>query len=61
MFWRGNQRERTHLECLGLDGRLIGKIHLQEVGWVGAEWIAVAEHKDTLRAVVNEALKSWVP
>jgi len=25
VFWWGNQRERTHSEYLGLDGRLIGK------------------------------------
>lgn len=37
------------------------KVHLQELGWVDAEWIAVAEHKDMLRAVVNEAMKFWLP
>jgi len=36
------------------------KVHLQELGWVGAEWIAVAEHKGMLRAVVNEAIKFWL-
>ena len=34
-FWQGTLRERDHLEGLGIGVRMILKIDLQEVGWVG--------------------------
>jgi hypothetical protein len=31
----GNLRERVHLEVLAVDGRVIFKDHLKEIGWEG--------------------------
>ena len=45
-FWWGNLRKRDHLEDLGLDGRINTKTDLQEVGWVGTDWIDLAEDRD---------------
>jgi hypothetical protein len=33
----GNLKERDHLEDLGLDGRMLLKMDLQEVGWRGMD------------------------
>jgi hypothetical protein len=43
----GNVREDP-----GADGRIILR-HLQEVGWVGMDWIELAEVRDRWRALVN--------
>jgi hypothetical protein len=32
-FWWGSLREGEHVEDLGIDGRIILKMDLQEVGW----------------------------
>ena len=32
-YWRGNLRERGHLEGPGVDGRIILKMYLREVDW----------------------------
>jgi hypothetical protein len=32
-IWWGNLMERDHLEDRGIDGRIIFKMHLKEVGW----------------------------
>jgi hypothetical protein len=34
---------------------------LQEVGWVGMEWIAVAQDRDRWQAVVSAVIKLRVP
>jgi hypothetical protein len=41
-FWWGDLRETQHLEDLGIDGRIILKIGLQEVGWRGMGGIDLA-------------------
>jgi len=50
--WWGKLRERDHLEELGVDGRIILKMDLQEVGW-GMDWIDLAQNRDKWRALVN--------
>ena len=38
-FWRGNLRERDHLGDPGVDGRIIFKMDVQEVGCGGIDWM----------------------
>jgi hypothetical protein len=37
------------------------KIHLQEGGYEGVEWIELAQDKDRWRAIVNAEMKLRVP
>jgi hypothetical protein len=37
------------------------KMDLQEVGWVGMEWIDMAQERDRRRTLVNAAINFWVP
>jgi hypothetical protein len=60
-FWRGGLRERDHLEDLGVDGRIIIKVDLQEVGWGGRGWIDLAQDMDRWRTLVNAVMNLRVP
>jgi hypothetical protein len=59
-FWRGNLKERGHLEDTGLDGRII-------LGWIftkwhgGMDWIDLAQDWDRWQAVINEVMNFRVP
>jgi hypothetical protein len=33
----------------------------QDVGWVGMDWIELAEARDRLRDLVNAVMNLWVP
>jgi hypothetical protein len=44
-FWWENLRETDHLEDAGLDGRIILKMDLQEVGW-DMDWTNLAVERD---------------
>ena len=37
------------------------KMGLREVGWVGIEWIDLAQDRDSWRALVNAVMNFWVP
>jgi hypothetical protein len=42
-FWRGNLRERDHLEDRGLDRSINIKMDLREVGCGAMDWIDLAQ------------------
>jgi hypothetical protein len=37
------------------------KIYLREAGWVGMNWIDLAQDRGQWRALVNMVMKLWVP
>jgi hypothetical protein len=37
------------------------KMDLQEAGWVGMNWIELAEDRDRWRTLVNAIMNPWVP
>jgi hypothetical protein len=41
------------LEDLGVDGRIILQIDLQQVGWGGMDWIDLAQERNGWRARFN--------
>jgi hypothetical protein len=53
-------RERDHLEDVGIGGRLILKLDLQEVGWGGMDSIDLSQDRDMWRAVVNVVMNFQV-
>ena len=55
-FWWGGLRERDHLENLCIDGRKILKWDLQDLGWGGKNWIALAQDRERWRALVNAVM-----
>jgi len=53
-FWWGDLWEGRHLEDLDIDGNII--LDLQEVGWGGTDWIALAGDRDRNWALVNSGM-----
>jgi len=45
-FWWGNRRERGHFCDPDVDGRIIFKMDVQEVGCGGMNWIELAQDRD---------------
>ena len=62
-LWWGSQRERDQLEDpgAGLDGKVILKWNLKEVGWGGMDWIGLAQDRDRWRALVTAGMNLRVP
>jgi hypothetical protein len=60
-FWWGNLREIDRLGDLGVDGRIIFKMDLQEVGCRGKDCIELAQDRDRWRALVNVVTNRRVP
>jgi hypothetical protein len=37
------------------------KMDLRETGWVGMDWIDLAQYRDQWRDLVNTEMNLWVP
>jgi hypothetical protein len=37
------------------------KMDLKEVGWEGADWINLTQHRDQWRPLVNTVMNIWFP
>jgi hypothetical protein len=37
------------------------KMDLRQIGWVGVDWIELAQDRDKLRALVNSVMNLWFP
>jgi len=59
-FWWGNLRVRDHVGDPCVDGRIILKWELQEVGCGDMDWIELVQDRDRWRALVNEVVNSRV-
>ena len=60
MFWCRNLREGDHLEDPGVDGRIILRWIIQEVGCGGMDCIDLAQDRDRWQALVNAVMNLWV-
>jgi len=61
VFWWRNLRERDHLEDTGLDGRIMLRWIFRKWGFVGMDWIELAQDRDRWWASVNAVMNLRVP
>jgi hypothetical protein len=59
--WWESQMGRDHWGDQGVGGWTILKIDLRGIGWDGMDWIALAQDRDQLRALVNTGMSLRVP
>jgi CRISPR/Cas system-associated protein Cas7 (RAMP superfamily) len=59
--WWGNLRGKDHWVDPGVDGRIILKIDLQEVGCWVMDWIGLAQDRERWRVLVNAVMNLRVP
>jgi len=59
--WWGNRRERDHWGDLGVDGWIILRTDLQEVGCGYMDWIGLAQDRDGWRTLVSAVMNLQVP
>jgi len=57
-FWWVNIKARDHSDYLGIDGRIILKTGLKEIGWEGMNRDDMAQNRDEWRAPVKAVLIS---
>ena len=55
-FWWGNLRERDHWGDQDLDGKIILKLDLEEVGRGCGDWMELAQDRDSWRALVSTVM-----
>jgi hypothetical protein len=56
-----NLKERGHLEHQGIDGRIVVKWILREIGWEGVELITLSEQKDMSQVLADTIRNLQVP
>jgi hypothetical protein len=61
VFWWGNIKERDHLTDLRVDGRIILKMDLQEVGRNGTDCTYLTQDRDGWRTLVDAVMNLRVP
>ena len=60
-FWLGNLKERDHWGDPDVDGRIILRWNLQEVGGGSGDWMELAQDRDRWRALVSTVMNLRVP
>ena len=60
-FWWGNLSERDHWGNPDVDGRIILRLDLQEVGRVCGDWMDLAQDRDRWRAFVSTVRNLRLP
>lgn len=55
-----NVSQRGEQEDLYVDGSIILKWNLTEIGWESVDWIYLAGDRKKWRAVLNTVMKLWV-
>jgi hypothetical protein len=59
-FWWGSLREKSHLEDLNIDERIILKWIFRK--WMGGmDWIELVQDGDSWQALMNAVMNLWVP
>jgi hypothetical protein len=61
VFWWRNLREGDHLGDPGIDGRVILRWIIQELGYGGKDWMNVAQGRDRWWALMNVVMNLQVP
>ena len=60
-FWWGNLRERGNWGDTGVDGRIILRLDVPEVGQGSGDWMELAQDRDRWWALVNTVMNLRVP
>jgi hypothetical protein len=60
-FWWESQREGDHWEDVDVNGKMILKMDLREIGWGGTDLIDLAQDRDNWQTLVFTVINFWVP
>jgi len=60
-FWWGDTMQRDNLEDLRIDAKIILELLSNKWGWVGIDWIDLAQDRNNLRVIVNAVMNFQVP
>jgi hypothetical protein len=60
-LWLEILKGRDHSEDLSVDGRIILKWILGEIGMEGVDWIHPARNTERRQALVNTVMNLWFP
>jgi hypothetical protein len=61
-YWWEIQKEEDHWEDQDVGGWADNiRMDLREIGWVGMDWIDLAQDRDLWRALVNAVMNLRVP